>query len=454
MRKKSATPRDSAAGSAGPGAGVVLGVLCAAMSAGACDKGLFSPDEMSTLKTLAISGASLMPDTSNVFADSIPAAQLGKKLFFDVRLGGPLGPYNDGATNGSLGASGDTGKIACASCHQLDQGGTDHRSQPPNVSLGASYTGRNALAVINAGFSPRWQFWDGRKDSLWSQALAPTESPVEANGSRLQTAHVIFDNYRPDYEALFDVMPDLSDTVRFPPTGKPGDDSFDMMAPDDQNAVNLIFANFGKSVAAYERQLTSPSFQPSAFDQFMAGDDNALSPSAIAGARLFIGKAGCLECHRGALFTDFGFHNIGAPQEGDHVPYTDQGRYDGIMQVSADPFNRAGAYSDDKGSAVIPDPNNVPAETLGEFMTPTLRNVAKTAPYMHDGAYQTLWDVVNHYNFGGGTGRYSGTKSPLIAPLLLTSDEVDDLVAFLQSLSDGDPKDTDSFPEGLITPPM
>jgi cytochrome c peroxidase len=446
MRKRSAAPLGRA--------GVALGLL-PALALGACDKGQFTADETSTLQTLAISGVSLPPDVSNAFADSIPAAQLGKKMFFDVRFGGPLGPYNDGVTNGSLGAAGASGKTACASCHDLGQGGTDHRSQPPNVSLGASYTGRNAPPVINAALSPRWQFWDGRKDSLWSQALGPVESAVEANGSRLQTAHVIFDNYRADYEAIFDVMPDLSDSARFPATGKPEDHgNYDGMAPEDQDAVNRIFANFGKSIAAYERQLISPAFTPSAFDRFMAGDDTAMSASAIAGARLFIGKAGCMECHRGATFTDHGFHNIGVPQQGDHVPYDDQGRFAGITQVGNDMFNRAGLYSDSASDAVIPDTSAAPPDTLGEFKTPSLRNVAKTAPYMHDGAYQSLWDVVNHYNFGGGTGRYTGTKAALIAPLLLSTDEVDDLVAFLQSLSDGAPKDTGRFPEGLTTPPM
>ena len=91
--------------------------------------------------------------------------------------------------------------------------------------------------------------------------------------------------------------------------------------------------------------------------------------------------------------------------------------------------------------------------TDGQFKTPSLRNVGKTAPYMHDGAYATLWDVMNHYNFGGATGPYAGAKDPALAPLLLTDAELGDLVEFLRALDDGAPKPTDDFPEGLLSKP-
>ena len=191
----------------------------------------------------------------------------------------------------------------------------------------------------------------------------------------------------------------------------------------DQRTVHEIFANFGKAIAAYERRLVSPNFEPSAFDAFMNGREDAMTPGAIRGAKLFIGHAGCVECHSGPMFTDFGFHNIGAPQQGEYVPATDNGRLDGIDALKSDPFNRAGTFSDAVDSAHLDGLQPTTALTdeqrqalAGQFKTPSLRNISKTAPYMHDGAYQNLWDVVNHYNFGGETGIYAGEKDPPSRP--------------------------------------
>lgn len=444
-------------------------MVCVASGIGCSAGDQFTTEELNTLRPYRVAPSLMLPgDGSNIYADSVPAAQLGKKFFFETRFGGALGPDNDGATNGSLGVAGATGKTACASCHELDRGGTDHRSQPGNLSLGAGYTGRNAPAVINAAFSPIWQFWDGRKDSLWSQALGPVESAVEANSTRLQVAHVIYDNYKSDYENVVGAgsLPPLDDATRFPPIGKPGDPAYAAMAPADQDAVTRVFVNFAKTIAAYERQVTSLNFTSSPFDAYMAGNETQMDPAAIRGAKLFVGKAACIECHRGPMFTDFQFHNIGVPQQGDHVVDPDDGRLSGIAKIMADVatgdnFTRSGDYSDEKSdvvSGLLPtDPTalaTAQAALDGQFKTPTLRNVAKTAPYMHDGVYADLWDVVNHYNFGGETGHYAGTKSTTIQPLLLSNEEVGDLVEFLESLSDGDPAPSTNFPEGLIFPPM
>jgi cytochrome c peroxidase len=393
---------------------------------------------------------------SNAVADNAHAAILGKKLFFDPRFSGPLGPQNTG-TNGALGVAGAIEKVACSSCHDLGGGGADGRSRPRATSLGAGYTGRNAPTVINAAYTDvargGWQFWDGRRDSLWSQALVPSESSSEHNGTRLQFAHVLFDRHRAEYEAVFGPMPDLSNTTRFPSNGKPGDASYDAMASADRTAVDGVFANFGKALEAYERRLVSTAFAPSPFDQMLAGDDTAMSPAAIRGARLFVGKAACNECHRGGSFSDEKFHNIGSPQEGEHTPGTDAGRGTGIASMKADMFNRAGVFSDLRDDTHMRDLTVIDTDT-GAFKTPTLRNVARTAPYMHDGVYETLWDVVDHYNFGGATGAYVGTREVTIAPLLLDTREVADIVEFLRALNDGDPLTTSDFPEGLTSPPI
>jgi cytochrome c peroxidase len=205
-----------------------------------------------------------------------------------------------------------------------------------------------------------------------------------------------------------------------------------------------VYANFGKSVEAYERLLVDKS---SKFDRFLAGNETELSASALRGAKLFVGKAACNECHSGPMMADNKFHNHGVPQHGTKVPATDRGRYAGIPQLLADEFNTAGQYSDmnkaDRWSAL----HSVDAD-VGAFKTPTLRNVSKTGPYMHTGGFANLWDVVNWYNQAAGTDGFSGTREAAsLVPLKLTNEEMADLVEFLKAL-DGDP-----LPDALTRAP-
>jgi cytochrome c peroxidase len=459
---------------------VVLGVsLVIAGSLSACtDETTFTAEERDILTTYKLP-ASPPANPSNRVADIPAAAALGKKFFFDKRFSGALGAANDGVSGGSLGNNGDKGKVACFDCHQLDLGGADRRSRTP-TSLGANYGLRNAPTVINAAFwdvaTGGWQLWDGRKDSLWALALGPMEGPNEHNGTRLQYAHLVYDKYKAEYEAVFGgSMPDMNEllpdgvTLRFPLIGKPtapggtpgpANIPFDSMPMADKGLINRIYSNIGKAMEAYERQLVSPNFELSAFDKMLTGDDSAMTPAAIRGAKLFVGKAACNECHRGAMFTDFRFHNIGCPQQGSNVPALDLGRQNGIkiarngLPGGTDVMSRAGVFSDDPQSGHLEALAVDQAFDLGSFRTPTLRNIEKTGPYMHDGVYTNLWDVVSHYNFGGGTGSFSGTKEAAISPLLLSNDEMDDLVEFLRSLSDGPPRETSLFPEGLLAAPM
>ena len=382
------------------------------------------------------------PDSSNAWADDPVAAVLGQQLFFDPRFSGPLVLADDG-TNGGLGVEGESGKVSCSSCHDPSNGGSDHRSMPPNTSLAAGRTGRNAPTCLNAAWS-EWQFWDGRKDSLWSQALGPTESAVEHNASRLLVAHVLDSAYAAQYGGVFSAFPDLSDAGRFPPSGKPGDPSWEGMTSADQQTINTIFVNFGKAVAAYERLLVS---RDSSFDGFLAGDDGAMSDAAVRGAKLFVGRASCNECHRGPNLADGRFHNLGVPQIGDYVPAIDRGRADGIPQVVGDVFNRGGTFSDDPTSSQLGGLTAGPLD-LGSFKTPTLRSVSRTAPYMHNGSLSTLRDVVLFYRDGGGDDLYVGQKSPKIRALLLSDRDVDDLTEFLRAL-DGAP-----LSESISTAPV
>lgn len=154
----------------------------------------------------------------------------------------------------------------------------------------------------------------------------------------------------------------------------------------------------GMALACFERTITSRN---SPFDRWLAGDHQAMSLEAIRGFELFRGKGRCNLCHSGFNFTDNGFHNIGL-KDG-----TDPGRY-GIRKLKL---------------------------LQGTFKTPTLRDIARTAPYMHNGSYRTLMEVMEHYNRGGDS---KANLSPLIQPLNLSRQELADLVAFMQSLS-GEP---------------
>jgi cytochrome c peroxidase len=422
---------------------LVIAVLfaCAACS-GSSD---LTYAERNLLRDFAI--GALPPDSSNAVADSPAAAALGQQFFFDTRFSGPLAIGSNGS-NGATGPAGASGTVGCISCHNPAQGGADVRSRPANTSLGSSWTGRNAPSVYNAAYSP-WQFWDGRRDSLWSQALGPVESAGEHNFSRLQVAHLIAQLYAGPYGEVFGALPDLSDTGRFPAAGKPGQASWDQMAPADQAVVDRIFSNFGKAIEAYERQLVD---RDSPFDRYMTGETAGLSDSAVRGAKLFVGRASCNECHFGPTFSDGRFHNTGVPQVGATVPLTDDGRLNGLPQVLAVEFNAAGLYSDATNSsqlqAAAAAAATDPEALRGAFKTPGLRGVARTAPYMHTGGFATLRDVIVFYRDGGGSSGFDGTKDIAMQPLLLSDRDVDDLVAFLESLS-GAP-----LPQSLVTAPV
>ncbi|MFZ5470978.1 MAG: cytochrome-c peroxidase [Myxococcota bacterium] len=416
---------------------VMTGVL---VFLAACGSGDFTQEELALLRELTL--ATVPPSPTNEYADNVKAAELGQMFFFDSRFSGPLKVTSD------LGAAGEPGKVACVSCHDPANGGTDHRSQPGNTSLGADFTGRNSPSVYNVAYYS-WMFWDGRKDSVWSQALGPVESGVEHNFSRLGVAHVIYDHYRARYEEVFGAkwpMPLLSDTVRFPLAGKPGEPAFDNMAAADQDAVNRVFANFGKAIEAYERKLIHRN---TAFDKYLEGDEMALSPAAKRGAKVFVGKAACMECHdggEGGNFADGEFHNTGVSQTGANLPNNDPGRTAGITTVLNDMFNAKGVYSDAPTDVLLAGLAPT-AVHEGAFKTPGLRGVSKTAPYMHSGSIKSLKDVMVFYKEGGDPGGFSGTKDEAMKPLLLTDREIDDLVAFMESL-DGEP-----LPDALVNKP-
>lgn len=389
------------------------------------------------------------PDSTNAYADQPGARILGQKLFFDPGFSGPLKVTSD------LGTMGESGKVSCASCHAgaaLD----DRRSMPRTVSLGADFHTRNAPPLLDSAHY-RWTNWGGRFSAQWELPPPVSESGAIMNGNRLAIAHRLFDVYRTEYEAVFAPMdPALgSDPTRFPPQGKPkpapteadpnpADGPWEGMAPDDQTLVNRVFVNYGKALAAYLRLLLGGD---SAFDRFVAGDLDVLSDAAVLGARLFVGKARCVECHSTAHLSDDAFHNLGVPQVGEHVPATDDGRFKDVPGLLSSPFNSAGAFSDDPASGrLVGLENPMPEDMRAAFRTPTLRNVAQTAPYMHSGQLATLRDVVDFYDRGGDQP-VSGARDERMTPLGLSEEEKADLVAFLETLTEEPPA-----PELLVAP--
>jgi cytochrome c peroxidase len=426
-----------------------LAALGAGCLLAACDDSgaeEFTPQEMEKIRKHGPLG-DVPADPTNKYADDPKAAELGQMFFFEKAYAGPLLVGNNGA-NGGLGNVGEAGKVACASCHE-GPWMIDLRSKPGHISLGTGWIPRNATSVINSAFYGPWVENDGIRDSSWADNIIDIEFNLGFNTSRLRLAHVIFDKYRDEYNAVFDpdLPPQLSPThaeaARFPADGRPGQPAWDNMSTDDKKAVNRIMVNFGKALQAYFRKLVNRN---APFDRFVAGDDSAINASARRGLKLFIGKAGCSECHEGAAFTDNKFHNLGMKFEGEHVTAEfEQGRFGGLSNLLANEFRSDSEYSDDPavGAERLKD---VPATLSGgtwvvneseraKWRTKILRNVAETAPYMHNGQLKTLEDVIKFYDDGGHPSGFIGTKDEKMKELNLNDQEVKDLVEFLKTLT-------------------
>jgi cytochrome c peroxidase len=384
----------------------------------------FTELERNIILTLSPLGAPPR-DSTNRVDGSAGAIRFGKRLFFDPRLSG-------------------NGRIACATCHDPAHGWADGRS----IAVGAATGTRNTPSLWNAAHN-RWFFWDGRADSLWSQALKPIEDNVEMNGSRLAVAHLLAGDgdLRSGYEAVFGPLPFLHDAERFPPAGGPlaGDGARQAewwrMDAADRQAVSRVFANVGKAIAAYVATVTTA---PAPFDRFVddlrAGraGSRAISAAAQRGLRIFVGRGSCVLCHSGPTFTNKEFHDVRVPVLAADAP-PDAGRLQGVLRLLEDEFVAVGTHSDDAESARAQQMLyvNDAAGSLGHFKTPGLRNVALTAPYMHQGQLATLDAVVKHYSTLETAAAPADPShiEALIRPLGLTDREIGEVVAFLESLS-------------------
>ncbi len=298
-------------------------------------------------------------------ADNLQTAakvELGRRLFFETLLS-----YDR--------------KVSCATCHDPARGFADGRSL--GIGFAGKALGRNSPTVLNAAFN-NLQFWDGRASSLEEQAAGPIMAAAEMHMSSEREVVRRLSNlsqYRSAFQEVFGGPPSLKAVAR--------------------------------AIAAFERTLVT---RDCAFDRYAAGNKGALSDPQKRGLLLFVGKAGCTQCHLGRNFTDDKFYRIGLP-----TSRRDAGRF-AVTRVEED---------------------------RGAFKTPSLRNVALTAPYMHDGSVPTLEQVVDLYDRGGDVRE---GLSDRILPLELTTPEKADLVAFLQSLTGAVP-DLQPTSEGRGTRP-
>lgn len=281
-----------------------------------------------------------IPDDNPLTKEKI---ELGKQLFFDPRLS-------------------EDETVSCASCHDPKKGWSN--SDRFATGIKGQVGGRSAPTIINAAYS-YFQFWDGRAVHLEGQALGPIQNPIEMN-MKLEDVVERLNNvegYRKQFQEVF--------------------------------GTDVTSEGIAKAVAAFERTILSGN---APYDQYKAGDKDALSESAKRGMEIFFNEGHCSACHAGPNFTDQAFHNIG------------------IGIDAEDPDVGRQAISDLLGDR-------------GAFKTPTLREIARTAPYMHDGSLKTLMDVVNYYAKGGTPNPQLDEE---IYKLDLSEQDKKDLVTFLK----------------------
>ncbi len=358
-------------------------------SALAEEKVSFSDSELALIRSHGPWPVPTNPDPSNRFSGSEEAIRWGEQLFNDTRLSGE-------------------GNLSCASCHQQELSFSDGLTR----STGTTKVDRNTIALANLRLN-RWFGWAGRSDTLWAQSIHPLLDSREMNA----TAHIIADrviNYedlKANYQALIGINP-LSESPE-----------------------NLM-VNIAKILAAFQETIQTP---PSKFDQLRRAVTDGASietnQAIVRGLKLFVGRGKCSLCHFGPNFTNGEFHDIGLPYFLDNGE-VDTGRYGGIELLRKSPYNRAGAYSDEPIQSAENNPSyfmRLQHRNWGEFRVPSLRNVSKTAPYMHNGTLKTLEDVVHHYSTVD-IERLHADGETILQPLNLTDQEVEDLVAFLETL--------------------
>ncbi len=375
------------------------------------------------LQSLSLAALGPVPESpSNRVADDEQAAALGKALFFDTAL----------SIDGSL---------SCASCHQEGRAFTDGKP----LAEGVDRTARNTPTLYGAAYLD-WLYWDGRRDSLWSQALIPIEAPSEMGASRIAAVRLVLlsPGYRENYRALFGAPPELDwDNLpehATPIGGTTLQNAWYRLPRQTQQRINTVFANIGKALGAFQRTLELPETR---FDRFVAALNQEdweqakklISKEELEGLKLYTDdqRTQCLRCHNGPLFSNGGFHNIGTGRfSGESMDF---GRVFGLQAALMDEFNCLGDYSDAKAEQcdVLNHVSQDAHQILhGAFKTPTLRYLMKTAPYFHDGRFSSLEAVIEYYQTPPDTGP---NKAHELQPLDLNDEEKKALIAFLEMLN-------------------
>ena len=352
----------------------------------------FSADEKRSILALGPWPPPLAPDAGNALSGRRDAIALGQALFFDARL-----------------SSGD--RFSCATCHQPALAFADGQRR----SLGRGPLDRNAPALWNAAHE-RWYGWDGAADSLWSQAIRPILDAREMSATPAQVRTLI--------------SGDDQLACRYRRT-------FGASAADVNEQAVLVHA--AKAIGAFVATLVSGR---TPFDEFRdalsRGDRAAMTrypSSAQRGLKLFVGRGRCNVCHSGPMFSNGEFGDTGLsffvrPGE------VDPGRHGGIGALRTSRYNLLSRWSDADAAAATKTRHVQPQHrNFGEFKVPSLRNVALTAPYMHDGQLATLDDVLTHYS-ELNLERLHADGERILEPLHLGADERADLLAFLRTLSD------------------
>jgi len=336
---------------------------------------------------------STAPDPSNRVSGKREAIALGRRLFFETRLS-------------------SDGQRSCATCHDPAKAFTDGRPR----SVAAAVVDRNAMALANLRLS-RWLGWDGAADSLWAQSIRPILDPKELGLTPDQVRERVATD--PGLVAAYAQVFGTS-----PQTDPP----------------ELALVHVAKALAAFQETILTPRTPFDDFRDAMQHDDTAaLSRYPLAaqrGLRLFVGTGRCSVCHFGPSFTNGEFDNVGVPHFAERGR-VDTGRFGGIAALKASPFSLTGRYNDDPQAAPGLATRHVEPlhRNWGEFRVPSLRNAARTAPYMHNGSLATLADVVRHYSEVDEDRLHGIPGQGLVRPLRLTPEEQADLVAFLETLS-------------------
>jgi cytochrome c peroxidase len=369
---------------------IALAIAVASAGAAASDAPAFTPEERAEILSHGPWPPQMPPDPSNRVSGVPAAIALGRQLFFDARL------------------SRDETR-SCATCHDPARSFTDGRDR----SLGHERLDRNAIALANLRLN-RWYGWSGAADSLWGQSLRPILDDKEFG----MTAPMLCDRLAAD--------PKITGAYR---------EIFATEIANDEPERALV--NLAKALAAYQETIVT---QRTAFDEFRdalerndaAGMTRYPLP-AQRGLKIFVGKGRCTICHFGPNFSNGEFDDVGVPYFAE-PGRVDAGRHGGIAALRDSPFNLLSAYND--GADATPT-RHVEAQhrNWGEFRVPSLRNVARTAPYMHNGSLATLADVVRHYSEVDPERLHGDDGARIIRPLHLTPEERADLVAFLETLS-------------------